>query len=98
MVSKRKGSSFDDFLKEQDLSNHVEAVALKRIITYQFKKAMEKKHITKKAMAEQMRTSRSELDRLLDPLNTAVTLNTLVRAANSLDKKLSFTFLGNKKL
>lgn len=86
--NKHKGSSFDRFLEEEDLLEHSEAIAIKRVIAYELKKNMEKMHYTKIEMANKMHTSRSALDRLLDPANTSVTLNTLVKAAHFLGKKL----------
>lgn len=94
MKNKYRGTSFDDFLEKEKILDFAEAVALKRVIAYQIEQAMKKKKITKTAMAEQMHTSRSELNRLLDPANTSVTLNTLVKAANSVDKKIKVSFVG----
>lgn len=87
-MRKNLGSDFDDFLKDEGLLDKVEAVAIKKVITYQLKNAMKQKHVTKSKMAEKMHTSRSSLDRLFDPKNTSVTLNTLVKAAYILGKKL----------
>ena len=66
----------------------VEAVAIKRVIAWQLAEIMRTKHITKKAMAARLRTSRSQLDRLLDPENAAVHLATITRAAKVLGKKI----------
>lgn len=86
--NKHKGSSFESFLDEEGLFDDAEAVAIKRVIAYELKAQMKAAHINKSKMATQMRTSRSALDRLLDPTNTSVTLNTLVKAAHFLGKKL----------
>jgi transcriptional regulator with XRE-family HTH domain len=77
------GSSLDDFVA-QDL----EAVAIKRILARQVSEAMTARKLTKKAMAERMGTSRSALDRLLDPDNTSVTLRTLQKAAATVGRRL----------
>jgi len=64
------------------------ATALKRVLAWQVKHAMAEKHLSKSAMAEAMQSSRSALDRLLDPDNEAVTLRTLTKAAKVLGKRL----------
>ncbi len=87
-MSKNIGSSFDDFLDEEGLSEEAEATAIKRVIAYQVKSYMEKNKLSKVAMAESMKTSRSQLDRLLDPDNPSITLLTLERAARVLGKRL----------
>ena len=82
------GSKFDDFLEEEGFRADAEAVAIKRVVAYQIEMEMKKAKLTKSAMAEKMRTSRSALDRLLDPSNVSVTLQTLERAALALGKSL----------
>jgi hypothetical protein len=82
------GSSFEDFLEEEGLRNEVEGAAIKKVLAWQFEQEMLKQHKTKQGMAKELRTSRSQLDRLLDPLNTAVSLETLTRVANVLGKQL----------
>ncbi|MGA7908692.1 MAG: hypothetical protein WCA16_14885 [Candidatus Sulfotelmatobacter sp.] len=82
------GSTFDSFLEEEGIRDEVEAVAIKRVLAWQLEQAMRKQQKTKKTMAEQLRTSRSQLDRLLDPRNAAVTLDTMSRAARVLGKRL----------
>ena len=82
------GSSFDSFLDEEGIREEVEAVAIKRVIAWQLAQAMRKQKKTKQAIAKQLRTSRSQLDRLLDPNNAAVTLDTMSRAARALGKRL----------
>jgi predicted XRE-type DNA-binding protein len=82
------GSSFDDFLEEENLLITANEIAIKRVIAWQLKQEIESKHITKAAMARAMGTSRAAVDRLLDPDNTSVTLNTLDRAAKVLGKSI----------
>jgi len=89
MKNKHHGSDFDDFLREQDMLSGAEAVAAKRTLSFQIEKEMRKKGMTKVEMATRMRTSRTAVDRLLDPANVSVTLNTLEKAALVLGKKLS---------
>jgi antitoxin HicB len=82
------GSSFDSFLEEHGFREEVEAVATKRVLAWQLEREMKRQRKTKQAMARELRTSRSQLDRLLDPHNTAVTLETITRAAKVLGKRV----------
>ncbi|HEX3672654.1 MAG TPA: hypothetical protein VHU87_00130 [Rhizomicrobium sp.] len=84
----RIGSSFDAYLEEEGIREDVEDQALKEIIADQIAAAMKKEGLTKSRMATRMRTSRRQLDRLLDPRNHSVTLLTLRRAASALGRKL----------
>jgi hypothetical protein len=88
MKNKHLGSSFDDFLEEEGLRAETEAAAIKRVIAYQIEMEMKRAKLTKSAMADKMHTSRSALDRLLDPANVSITLQTLERAALALGKNL----------
>ena len=82
------GSSFDDFLEEEGMLADVESVAIKRVISHQIAQFMEKQGLSKSEMARRMRTSRSSLNRLLDPENQSITLQTMERAAQALGKRL----------
>src|SRR5271156_436088 len=82
------GSTFDSFLEEEGIREEVEAVAIKRGLAWQLEQAMQEQQKTKQSMAKQLRTSRSQLDRLLDPQNVSVTLDTITRAARALGKRL----------
>lgn len=82
------GSTFDSFLKEEGIQEEVEAVAIKRVLAWRLEQAMREQQKTKQAMAKQLHTSRSQLDRLLDPRNVSVTLATITRAARALGKRL----------
>jgi antitoxin HicB len=86
--STHTGSTFDSFLAEEGIQQEVEAVAVKRVLAWQLERAMQDQRKTKQAMAKQLRTSRSQLDRLLDPQNVSVTLDTITRAASALGKRL----------
>ena len=88
MNKKHVGSDFDDFLREEGLLDEAEATAWKRVIAYQIVTEMKRKRMTKTEMAEQMKTSRAALERLLDPDNESVTMATLQRAALVLGKRL----------
>ena len=93
MKNKHIGSSFDDFLQEQGLLAQTEATAAKRILVYQIEEEMRRRNLTKSSFARMMRTSRSSLDRLLDPENPSVTLLTLESAAVALGRHLKVEFL-----
>ncbi len=82
------GSTFDSFLEEEGIREEVEAIAIKRVLAWQLAQAMRRQQKTKQSMARQLRTSRSQLDRLLDPQNASVTLDTMSRAARVLGKRL----------
>lgn len=84
----RIGSSFDDFLKEEGIYEEVTARAIKRVIARQLDELMEEQGLTKSELAKRMRTSRAQLDRLLDPKNESVTLGTLTRAAQAVGRHL----------
>ena len=88
MKNKHTGSSFDSFLEEEGIREEVESVAFKRVLAWQFKKAMQEQGKTKQAMAKDLHTSRSQLDRLLDPTKLSVTLDTINKAAKALHKRV----------
>ena len=83
------GSSFDSFLEEEGIREEVEATAAKRVIAWQLEQAMQKQNKTKSALAREMHTSRTQVERLLDPANTAVSVQIISRAAGALGKKFS---------
>lgn len=85
---KHVGSSFDDFLKEEGIYDEVRRDSAKMVLAFKLLNEMKKKRITKVAMARKMHTSRSSLDRILDPRNRAVTLDILERAAIVLGRRL----------
>ena len=85
------GSSFDVLLEEDASLAQVESIALKKVIVYELQKIMDENHITKREMAQRMHTSRSSLDRLLDPRHPNVTLETIERAAIALGKKVELS-------
>lgn len=80
------GSNFDDFLKDEGIFEEVQAKALKRVVAEQIEDSMQVAKLTKMAMADKMATSRSQLDRILDPNNLSVQLDTLIRAATAVGK------------
>ena len=82
------GSTLDSFLKEEGVLDEFRAAAVKEVIAWQIQQAMRAKKISKNKMAELMETSRAQLDRLLDPAQGNVTLETLHRAAHVLGRQL----------
>ena len=86
--AKHSGSTLDSLLKEDGILEEVEAVAIKRVVAWQLAQGMKARKISKKTMAARMHTSRSQLDRLLDPDNAAVQLSTITRAAKVVGKKI----------
>ena len=82
------GSSFEDFLKEEGVYEETTAVAVKRVLAWQLEQAMTKKRMSKNQMAKAMRTSRSQVDRILDPDNTRVQLDTVMKAARVLGREV----------
>ena len=87
------GSSFDGFLHEQELYEEATLAATKRVLAEQIRRAMEEEHLTKTEMAHRMHTSRSALDRLIDPDNENVTLQTLDKAAKAIGRRLTVTLV-----
>ena len=75
------GSSFESFLEEQGTFDEVDALAIKRVVAWEIKQAMEAKHVRKKDMAIALGTSRTQIDRLLDPDNPNIEVKTITRAA-----------------
>jgi len=86
--NKHIGSSLNEFLKEEGMLEEARATALKETLAYQLQKAMKRARINKVDMARRMHTSRAALDRLLDPGNSSVTLQTLCRAARAIGRDL----------
>ncbi|MDE0705739.1 MAG: helix-turn-helix domain-containing protein [Rhodospirillaceae bacterium] len=85
----RVGSTLDSLLRRDDAYEDIRNDAIKATLAYKLKEAMEAQNISKARMAERMETSRSQLDRLLDPENEGVTLHTLKRAAAAVGMRLN---------
>jgi predicted XRE-type DNA-binding protein len=88
MSKKHMGSSIDDFLKEEGIFEEAQAQAIKEVVAWQLAQAMKKKKITKSRMAVLLKTSRTQVDRLLDPKND-ITLSSLQRAAAMVGRRVS---------
>lgn len=85
----KAGPLFEDFLKEQGTHEETTEIAIKRVLAFQLAAAMKEQKISKVEMAKRIDTSRSQLDRLLDPDNDTVTISTLARAAKAVGRSLS---------
>lgn len=88
MTNAHIGSSFSEFLKDEGMLDEATANAVKRVLSWQIARAMEEQGITKSDMARRMKTSRAQLDRLLDPRNDKVQLDTIQRAASAIGRAL----------
>lgn len=87
------GTSFDSFLLDEGIYEESTLAATKRVLAMQILDEMQRHNISKTKMAQQMHTSRSALDRLLDPECSSVTLQTLDKAARSLGRRLEVTLV-----
>lgn len=85
--NKHFGSNFDDFLQEEGLLEEASGVALKRVVAWQLTQAMKAQRVSKSEMAERMRTSRSQLDRILGE-GGGMTIETMGRAMDALGLRL----------
>jgi len=88
MSKKHMGSGIDDFLKEEGIFEEAQAQAVKEVVAWQLAEAMKKKKISKNRMAALLNTSRTQVDRLLDPKND-ITLSSLQRAAMVVGRRVS---------
>jgi len=93
MSKKRKqrknhmGSSIDNFMKEEGIFEEAQAQAVKEVVAWQLDEAMKKRKISKNKMAKLLRTSRTQVDRLLSPKND-ITLSSLQRAAAMVGRRV----------
>ncbi len=87
-ANRHRGASFDSFLREEGLFDEVQAAAVKRAVAEAVEAGMAAAGLSKVEMARRMRTSRSQLDRVLDPTCTTVQLDTLIKAAGAVGHEL----------
>ncbi|KQW69840.1 XRE family transcriptional regulator [Methylibium sp. Root1272] len=87
------GSDFADFMEDEGHYGDAQAIAVKRVLAYQLERDMQKVKLTKAAMARRMGTTRAQLDRLLNPENPSTTLQTLVKAAGAVGKRIKISFV-----
>lgn len=90
MKRKHLGSKFEDFLAQDGILEECRATAIKFKIARELEKVMQEKKISKAEIAKRLKTSRTGVDRLLDPENTSITLNTMAKVANLLGKRIEF--------
>ena len=86
--NKHRGPTLESFLVEEGLHDELKAIVVKEAIAWQLQQAMAKHHISKKKLAEMMDTSRTQINRILDPKAGNVTLETLQRAAKIVGREL----------
>ena len=87
------GSSFESWLEEEGIREEVTAAAIKAVVARQLAQEMKKRKITKQRMAQLMKTSRAQVDRLLDPENGSATIETLQRAARIVGRELRLSLV-----
>jgi predicted XRE-type DNA-binding protein len=92
-LNKHRGSSIDDFLKEEGVFEEFQARAVKEVIAWQLAEAMKKRKLSKRRLAQMMHTSRTQIDRVLDPKDGNVTIETLQRAAALVGRKVQVEIL-----
>ncbi len=88
MSKKHMGSGIDDFLKEEGIFEEAQAQAIKEVVAWQLAQAMKKRKISKARMATLLKTSRTQVDRLLDPKKD-ITLSSLQRAAAMIGRRVT---------
>ena len=92
MSKEHIGSSFDDFLREDGIYEEATSQALKRVVAWQLAQLMKERRISRVEMAKRMKTSRTQVNRLLDPANESIQLDTIQRAAEAVGKSVNITF------
>jgi len=96
MSKKHMGSSIDDFLKGEGIFEEAQAQAVKEVVAWQLGEAMKKQKISKNKMAARLKTSRTQVDRLLDPKND-ITLSSLQRAAAIVGRRVSIELVQDRR-
>ena len=89
------GSDFDDYLREEGLFDEAQAITVKRVLAFELEKSMKKARLTKAAMAKRMGTTRAQVDRILNPDNPSTTLQTLVKAADAVGKRVKISLVNS---
>jgi antitoxin HicB len=87
------GSSLEDFLEAEGLLEEATEHAIKAVVAWQLRTRMDEQHITKAALAKKLHTSRSQIERVLDPNNDDVTLATMRKAAEAVGQKLELRLI-----
>lgn len=92
MSKKNMGSSIDDFMKDEGIFEEAQAQAIKEVVAWQLAEAMKTQKISKNKMATLLKTSRTQVDRLLDPTNV-ITLSSLQRSAAMVGRRVSIELI-----
>jgi len=92
MSKKHMGSSIDDFLKDEGIFEEAQTQAIKEVVAWQLAEAMRQQKLSKNKMAMLLKTSRTQVDRLLDPKND-ITLSSLQRAAAMVGRSVSIELI-----
>ncbi len=88
MANRHMGSSIDDFLREEGVLEEFQARSIKEVIAWQLNQAMKERKLSRRRLAEMMHTSRTQVDRVLNPEDGNVTIETLQRAAAVLGRRV----------
>lgn len=94
--NRHRGSGLDDFLAEEGVLGEFQAKAIKEVIAWQLAAAMKERKLSKSGLARKMHTSRTQVDRVLDPEEGNVTLETLQRAAAIVGRRVELTLVDSK--
>ncbi len=92
MSEQHMGSSLDDFLREEGTFDEAQTQSIKEVVAWQLAAAMKSRNLSKSKMAKLLKTSRSQVDRLLDP-NDDITLSSLQRAAAIVGRRVNIEFV-----
>ena len=90
MKKKHRGSKFEDFPEAEGVLEECRVSAIRFKLAHELEKAISQQNISKAEMAKRLKTSRTGIDRLLDPDNTSITLNTMAKVAHLLGKRIDF--------
>ena len=90
MKNKHIGSSFDDFLDDEGILAEAQAIAVARVLAWEVSQYLKEHNTSKTAFAKTLETSRMQVNRLIDPEDTSVNLNTMAKVAEAMGKKLEF--------
>ena len=93
MKNKHIGSSFDDFLEDEGILGEAQAIAVARVLAWEVNQYLTEHNTTKTAFAKMLDTSRMQVNRLVDPEDTSVNLNTMAKVAEAMGKKLELRFV-----
>ena len=97
MSKKHIGSSLGSFLDEMKIREETELLAIKKTLSLQLRQAMKRRSVSKSRLAKEMRTSRTVINRILDPSDTGVTLATLTRASQVLGLRVDIRLSANRR-